>query len=102
MTLVQDMTRRIPSSKDGQEKVSDTSRRAEKVPPRLAFFRRRIRLMGDSSVSVPLGLVLLFPCLVIILILVLFMRSPDPQGIMNMPAGTPPSIRYGLSFFKWT
>ncbi|KAF1849368.1 glycosyltransferase family 15 protein [Cucurbitaria berberidis CBS 394.84] len=93
MKLSQDVTRRSPPSKDGLEKVDDKLRRADKVSPQLSFFRRRIRLKGNSSVSMPLGLVLLFPCLVLTLILILFAKSPDPQGIMNMPAGAPPSIR---------
>ncbi|KAF2628471.1 glycosyltransferase family 15 protein [Macroventuria anomochaeta] len=94
MGFIQDLPRRLPSSKDSLDKLDDLSRQAEKVSPRLAFFRRRIRLKGNSAVSLPLGLVLLFPCLVIVLILVLFVRSPDSQGIMNMPGGgVPPSIR---------
>ncbi|CAO2651941.1 Nn.00g002240.m01.CDS01 [Neocucurbitaria sp. VM-36] len=75
------------------EKPDSSSRRTEKPSSPLSFFHRQIRLKGDSSISIPLALVLLFPCLVMFLILMLFMRSPDPQGIMNMPAGTPPSIR---------
>lgn len=94
MGFLQDMTRRLPTSKDSLDKLDDLPRRAEKNSPRLSFFRRRIRLKGSSSVSIPLGLVLLFPCLVIIIIIILFVKSPDSQGIMNMPAGGPPSIRY--------
>ncbi|KAH6883078.1 hypothetical protein J4E91_003115 [Alternaria rosae] len=93
MGFLQDMTRRLPTSKDSLDKLDDLPRRAEKNSPRLSFFRRRIRLKGSSSVSIPLGLVLLFPCLVIIIIIILFVKSPDSQGIMNMPAGGPPSIR---------
>lgn len=99
MGFMQDLSRRLPSSKGSLDKLDDLSRHAEKVSPRLAFFRRRIRLKGNSTVSLPLGLVLLFPCLVIILILVLFVRSPDSQGIMNMPGGgVPPSIRYAAGW----
>lgn len=94
MGFLQSLSKRSPSSKHSSEKLDDMPRRAEKFLPRSGFFGRRIRLKGDSSVSLPLGLVLLFPCLVIVLILVLFVRSPDSQGIMNMPAGAPPSIRY--------
>ncbi|KAJ8108260.1 hypothetical protein OPT61_g8295 [Boeremia exigua] len=93
MGFIQDLTRRMPTSKDSLDKFDDLSRHAEKVSPRLAFFRRRIRLKGNSTVSLPLGLVLLFPCLVIVLILVLFVRSPDSQGIMMPGGGPPPSIR---------
>ncbi|PVI01062.1 glycosyltransferase family 15 protein [Periconia macrospinosa] len=69
------------------------TRRAERMLPQLTFFRRRIRLKSDSRTSIPLGAVLAFPCLVLVLIMFLFMRSPDSQGMMKMPAGTPPSIR---------
>jgi mannosyltransferase len=93
MGLVQNLYRRLPSTKASMEKLDDLSKRAEKNYPRLAFFRRRIRLKGNSSVSIPLGIVLLFPCIVIIVILILFVRHPDSGGIMMMPAGTPPSIR---------
>jgi mannosyltransferase len=59
------------------------------------FFQRRIQLKGGSSVSVPLGIVLLFPFLVVVLILLLFASSPDSDNVKTMPgAGTPPSIRY--------
>lgn len=75
------------------ENLDHAARRAERLFPRFAFFRRRIRLKSDSRASIPLGAVLVFPCLVLVLIMLLFMRSPDSQGMMNMPAGTPPSIR---------
>ena len=100
MGFFQDITRRLPTSKDSLDKLDDLPRRAEKSSPRLSFFRRRIRINGSSSVSIPLGLVLLFPCLVIIIIIILFVRSPDSQGIMNMPAGAPPSIRYAMSLHR--
>ncbi|KAF2269919.1 glycosyl transferase [Lojkania enalia] len=93
MGLVQNIVRRIPSSLSSLEKLDDLSRRAEKLSPRLAFFRRRVRLKGNSSISIPLGIVLLFPCIVIIVILILFVRHPQSSGIMLMPAGAPPSIR---------
>ena len=93
MGLLQDIKRRMPSRENSIDQFDHLSRRAEKVSPRLAFFRRRIRLKGDSSISVPLGLVLLFPCLVVILIFVLFVRSPNSQGMMMPNGGIPPSIR---------
>ena len=98
MGFVQNLYRRIPSTKAASEKLDDLSRRAEKANPRFAFFRRRIRLKGNSSISIPLGIVLLFPCIVIIVILILFVRHPDSGGIMMMPAGAPPSIRYVVAF----
>ena len=61
--------------------------------PRLAFFRKRIRIRGNSKVSVPLYAVLLFPCIVVILTLFLFVRHPDAPGGRLIPSGAPPSIR---------
>lgn len=66
---------------------------SEKLSPRLGFFRRRVRLRGNSKISVPLYLVLLFPTLVVILILVLFVRHPDSPAARLIPSGAPPSIR---------
>jgi mannosyltransferase len=65
----------------------------------VAFFRRPLRLRGNSTVSVPLGVVIIFPVFVVILILVLFVRHPDSPGRILMPAGAPPAIRYEL--LKW-
>lgn len=81
--------------------IEDFSREKGRSLPRFAFFRRRIRLKGNSSISIPLGFVLLFPCLVIVLILLLFVRHPSSSGRILIPAGAPPSIRFvfDLNFF---
>lgn len=81
------ITPRLPS---GDEKVKP---RQKGLASRLAFFRRPLRLKGNSSISVPLGVVVLFPCIVLILILVLFVRHPSSPGRILMPAGAPPAIR---------
>ncbi|KAL2195369.1 glycosyltransferase family 15 protein [Corynascus similis CBS 632.67] len=60
---------------------------------RFAYLRRPLRLKGNSAISVPLGVVILFPCIVVILILVLFVRHPSSTGRALMPAGAPPAIR---------
>lgn len=60
---------------------------------RFAYLRRPLRLKGNSTISVPLGVVLLFPLIVVILILVLFVRHPSSSGRILMPAGAPPTIR---------
>ena len=101
MGLVQNIAKRIPSSPNlsSLEKLpslGDLSRQRERITPRLAFFRRRIRLKGNSKISVPLGTVLLFPCIIIIVILILIARHPtNPVGRL-LPAGAPPSIRWVL------
>jgi mannosyltransferase len=98
MALSQDVTRRQPNAKDDPpHQTDDASRRTAKYAPRESFFNRRVRLTSDSTLSVPLALVLLFPCLVILVILTLFARSPDSNELMNMPTGTPLSVRYVVS-----
>jgi mannosyltransferase len=94
MESFQDATRRLAAPKESPEKTDMAPSRAQKGAPRTSFFNRRVRVTGDSSISVPLPLVLLFPCLVIIVILLLFARSPDSNELMNMPDGAPPFIRY--------
>ncbi|MCJ1298685.1 alpha-1,2-mannosyltransferase (Kre5) [Hypocenomyce scalaris] len=92
MGLVQSFLKRMPSSPN-LPSLKDLSGEKERISPRLAFFRRRIRLKGNSKISIPLGAVLLFPCIVIILILVLVVRHPSSTGGILLPAGAPPSIR---------
>jgi len=75
----------------------DEVKEKTKVSSRLAFFRRPLRLKGNSSISIPLGVVLLFPCIVVVLILVLFVRHPKSGVGILMPAGAPPAIRYVCS-----
>lgn len=60
---------------------------------RLAFLRRPLRLRGNSSVTVPLGAVILFPILVVVLILILLVRHPEAPARILIPAGAPPAIR---------
>ncbi|KAH6214980.1 hypothetical protein HBI53_100330 [Parastagonospora nodorum] len=93
MESLNDATRRVPVPKESPDRAERSPRRSEKGTPRTGFFNRRVRLTSDSSVSVPLPLVLLFPCLVVIVILLLFARSPGSDDLMKMPAGAPPFIR---------
>lgn len=79
------ITNQLPSNDEAKSKPKNTSR--------LAFFRRPLRLKGNSSISIPLGVVLLFPCIVVVLILVLFVRHPRSGVGMLIPAGTPPAIK---------
>lgn len=75
------------------EKLDKAKAPKGRVWSRLAFFRRPLRLRGNSSISIPLGVVILFPLIVVILILILFVRHPDSPGRILMPAGAPPAIR---------
>ncbi|KAL1999989.1 hypothetical protein VTN02DRAFT_3704 [Thermoascus thermophilus] len=92
MGFIQRIVKRLPTS-PVLPSLEDVSREKGRIAPRFAFFRRRIRLKGNSSISIPLGFVLLFPCLVIVLILLLFVRHPSSPGRILIPAGAPPSIR---------
>ncbi|GAB7347249.1 hypothetical protein MBLNU459_g3345t2 [Dothideomycetes sp. NU459] len=92
MDILQSVRKRIPTTQN-LPTLDDFSKRAEKISPRLAFFRRRIRLKDNSRISIPLGFVLLFPVIVLILILVLVVRHPSNPGRILMPAGAPPAIR---------
>ncbi|KAK3115480.1 O-glycoside alpha-1,2-mannosyltransferase 4 [Teratosphaeriaceae sp. CCFEE 6253] len=81
----------LPTLKSLQHmSLRDASR---EIPQRLSFFRKRIRIRGNSKFSVPLYLVLLFPVLVLLIILLLFVRHPNSPGGRLIPAGAPPSIR---------
>ncbi|KAF2759127.1 glycosyl transferase [Pseudovirgaria hyperparasitica] len=91
MSFMRNITRSIPNG--ALPSFKNVPRQADKPIPRLGFFQRRVRLKGDSSVSIPLGIVLIFPCIVIILIIVLFVRHPSSPGRMLVPAGAPPTIR---------
>jgi len=91
MDLVRRALKRLPSSPTLP--LKDESRPKSKFTSRLAFFRRPLRLKGNSSISVPLGVVLLFPCIVVVFILVLFVRHPSSPVRSIMPAGAPPAIR---------
>lgn len=79
----------LPTSDEKASKPSRSSR----VSSRIAFLRRPLRLRGNSSISVPLGVVIFFPLIVVALILVLFVRHPNSPGRMLMPPGAPPAIR---------
>lgn len=96
MDLFRRVSKIIPTETPRLPSADEKGRRGKGrgLASRLAFFRRPMRLKGNSSISVPLGVVLLFPCFVVILILVLFLRHPDSPGRRLMPAGAPPAIRY--------
>ena len=97
MDYVNSLKQRLPSAEflPTLKSLQSTSLKeaSEKISPRLAFFRKRIRIRGNSKISVPLYLVLLFPCIVVILILFLFVRHPNSPAGRLIPSGTPPSIR---------
>ncbi|KAF2767682.1 glycosyl transferase [Teratosphaeria nubilosa] len=98
MDTLRALSKHLPSSEDlpTLKSLQHTSLKeiSEKVrAPSIGFFRRRIRIRGNSKISVPLYVVLLFPVLVLILILLLFVRHPNSPGGRLIPSGAPPSIR---------
>jgi hypothetical protein len=92
MGFIQGLVKRIPSSPN-LPSLDDFRNEKAQALPGLSFFRRRIRLKGNSSISIPLGFVLLFPCIVVLLILIIVVQHPSTPGRILMPAGSPPSIR---------
>jgi len=94
MGIVQKFKKRLPYTPT-LATLDDANKQSwlQSLRPRIGLLNKRIRLKGNSSISVPLGVVLLFPCIVIACILVLFLRHPDSPGRVLMPAGAPPAIR---------
>ncbi|KAK4131554.1 glycosyltransferase family 15 protein [Trichocladium antarcticum] len=95
MDLLRRAGKFIPAGRPHQLPVADEKGkpRARTLASRLAYLRRPLRLKGNSTISVPLGIVVLFPCIVVILILLLFVRHPSSAGRILMPAGDQPAIR---------
>ena len=67
------------------------SRRPTPMFPKLAFLNRRVRF---RTISIPIGVVLFFPLLLLIFFIVFISRLPESSGGRLIPAGSPPSIRY--------
>lgn len=95
MDFVRNLRKSLLSS-DSLPSTQDADNEKGRIAPkfRLSFFKRRIRLNGNSKISVPLGVVLLFPLIVIILIILLVVQHNSSPGNFMMPAGAPPAIRY--------
>ncbi|EED23230.1 alpha-1,2-mannosyltransferase (Kre5), putative [Talaromyces stipitatus ATCC 10500] len=92
MNIVRRIVKRLPSAPALASLENVSREKGQRLSP-LAFLRRRIRLRGNSTISIPLGVVLIFPCVIIILIVLIFARHPSSSGGILVPAGTPPSIR---------
>ncbi|RMZ85592.1 hypothetical protein DV737_g644, partial [Chaetothyriales sp. CBS 132003] len=75
MGFVQRLVKRLPSAPPVPIIESARPVKGGQSVFRLSFFRRRIRLNGNSSISVPLGF------------------HPSSTGRILVPAGAPPSIR---------
>ena len=95
MDLLRRVSKMAPSPAPQLPSIDEKGRPSKpgKIGSRLAFFKRPLRLKGNSSISVPLGVVILFPCIVVALILVLFVRHSSSPGRILMPAGAPPAVR---------
>lgn len=96
MDLLSSVKKRFPT-RESIPKYDEISKSAEKIAPRsMSFLKRRIRLRGNSRISIPLGIVLLFPCIALVIILVLVVKHSDSPGTLIMPAGAPPAVRYAI------
>ncbi|KIN04894.1 glycosyltransferase family 15 protein [Oidiodendron maius Zn] len=95
MSFVQRVWKRFPSAGKVSlpSSVEKDKAKRPRLSSRLAFFRRPLRLRSNSKFSIPLGVVLLFPCIVVILILVLVIRHSKAGVGILIPAGGPPAIR---------
>ncbi|PNP75503.1 hypothetical protein FNYG_11307 [Fusarium nygamai] len=95
MDLIRRATKVAPSKPPLQLPLDEKrdSKHNKSVDSRMAFFRRPLRLKGNSTISVPLGVVVFFPMLVLILIFILFVSHPSSPGRFLIPGGAPPKMR---------
>lgn len=105
MDLVRRASRMIPAASPFQLPTNDNHKRRgganqRQVHPTIAFLRKPLRLRGNSAVSVPLGVVLLFPVIVIILVFTLFARHPNVPANVQ-PGGSAPEIRYASPYCEY-
>ncbi|TQS38078.1 hypothetical protein Golomagni_01424 [Golovinomyces magnicellulatus] len=91
MGFVQRVLKQLPTAPEIQN--LDDVKKKTKTISRLSFFQRPLRIKGDSTISIPLGVVLLFPCIFVLVILVLIVRHPKSGLGILTPAGAPPAIR---------
>lgn len=94
MGTVDDVARRKPAPKVEHKPAEseNDSHRDKKPSSEPGFLGRRIQLGATTSTT--MGIVLMFPVLVIVLIMVIFARSPGSDNVMEMPSDTATSIRY--------
>nr|CEG04089.1 unnamed protein product [Fusarium clavum] len=96
MDLIRRATKVAPSKPPLQLPLDEKrdSKHNKAVDNRMAFFRRPLRLKGNSTISVPLGVVIFFPMLVLILIFILFVSHPSSPGRgFLIPGGAAPKMR---------
>lgn len=95
MDLIRRATKAAPSESPLQLPVDEKrGSKRRNADSRTAFFSRPLRLRGNSTISVPLGVVIFFPMLVLILIFTLFVRHPSSPAKFFIPGGAPPAMRY--------
>ena len=95
MDYLKSMQRRIPASDKlpTLKSIQETTSKEVPLPSRLAFLRKRVRLRGNSNISVPLYLVVLLPLIILAAILLILVRHPAAPVSRLIPSGAPPSIR---------
>lgn len=82
-----------PSPLPVDEKRGSSFRPKSSADSRWAFFKRPLRLRGNSTISVPLGIVIFFPMLVLILIFILFLSHPSSPARFLIPGAGPLPLR---------
>jgi len=92
MDFISGLKKRLPTNPTIPT-YDDISKTTEKISPRLSFLNKRIRLRRNSKISIPLGVLLVFPLVAVIVILVLVVRHQDSSNGGSMPAGAPPIVR---------
>jgi len=96
MDLLRRAGKYIPANGPPQLPVSDEkskTRARGTWASQAAYLKRPLRLRGNSTISVPLGVVVVFPCIVVILILALFVKHPSSPARILLPPGAPPAIK---------
>ncbi|KAL5598701.1 hypothetical protein BROUX41_003386 [Berkeleyomyces rouxiae] len=91
MDLFRRVSRMVPQTRLSHLPTSDEKRqsRSRPITSPLAILRRPLRLRGNSSISVPLGVVIVFPLAVVIL----FLMAIRSHGYSGIAAETTPGIR---------
>ncbi|KAL2888467.1 O-glycoside alpha-1,2-mannosyltransferase -like protein 4 [Ceratocystis lukuohia] len=93
MDLFRRVSRMVPQAQPSHLPTSDEKRPARLRPTTSPFavLKRPLRLRGNSSISVPLGVVIVFPLVMVILFLMIL--RPHNHGGGNVQENLPPSIR---------
>lgn len=101
-----DLSQRVPKSRSRHHvpelpvhHEEEKGRRRKSKFGRWGFFAKTVRIGGEGGLSMPVGLVLLFPIFIIVMIIMMFTRQPNSRGMFLMPGGAAPAIRFVNTIF---